>query len=73
MPSAAEPPSGGPENGLWGAATERANPFVGLRPFEPEEEHLFFGREKHTEACEFPESTGWFLELSAMPHMARER
>lgn len=25
--------------------TERTNPFPGLRPFEPEEAHLFFGRE----------------------------
>ncbi len=25
---------------------ERLNPFPGLRPFEPEEDHLFFGREK---------------------------
>src|SRR5215831_4712490 len=24
----------------------RFNPFPGLRPFEPEEDHLFFGREK---------------------------
>src|ERR1039458_10898057 len=23
-----------------------SNPFPGLRPFEPEEDHLFFGREK---------------------------
>ena len=22
------------------------NPFPGLRPFEPDEDHLFFGREK---------------------------
>lgn len=27
--------------------TERFNPFPGLRPFEPEEDHLFFGRERH--------------------------
>ena len=27
-------------------ATPQANPFPGLRPFEAEEEHLFFGREK---------------------------
>ena len=47
MPSVA--PSRGPESGLWGAAAERGNPFVGLRPFEPEEEHLFFGREKHSQ------------------------
>jgi tetratricopeptide (TPR) repeat protein len=26
---------------------DRFNPFPGLRPFEPEEDHLFFGREKH--------------------------
>src|SRR4029077_5559594 len=25
------------------------NPFPGLRPFEPEEDHLFFGREKETD------------------------
>ncbi len=25
------------------------NPFPGLRPFEPDEEHLFFGREKETD------------------------
>jgi len=24
----------------------RFNPFPGLRPFEPDEDHLFFGREK---------------------------
>ena len=24
----------------------RFNPFPGLRPFEPEEDHIFFGREK---------------------------
>src|SRR5580704_14100977 len=27
-------------------AGDRFNPFPGLRPFEPEEDHLFFGREK---------------------------
>ncbi|MCP3963390.1 MAG: hypothetical protein GY719_36590 [bacterium] len=27
-------------------AGDRPNPFPGLRPFEPEEDHLFFGREK---------------------------
>ena len=27
--------------------TEIFNPFPGLRPFEPEEDHLFFGRERH--------------------------
>src|ERR1700694_1234244 len=25
------------------------NPFPGLRPFEPDEDHLFFGREKETD------------------------
>lgn len=28
------------------APTAQPNPFPGLRPFEPEEDHLFFGREK---------------------------
>jgi tetratricopeptide (TPR) repeat protein len=27
----------------------RFNPFPGLRPFEPEEDHIFFGREKQTD------------------------
>src|ERR1700751_502296 len=26
-----------------------SNPFPGLRPFEPDEDHLFFGREKETD------------------------
>ena len=25
------------------------NPFPGLRPFEPDEDHLFFGREKEVD------------------------
>ena len=29
--------------------TERFNPFPGLRPFEPDEDHLFFGRERETD------------------------
>jgi tetratricopeptide (TPR) repeat protein len=29
--------------------SERFNPFPGLRPFEPEEDHLFFGRERETD------------------------
>ena len=28
---------------------ERINPFPGLRPFEPDEDHLFFGRESETD------------------------
>ena len=34
-----------------GAAPARSlfNPFPGLRPFEPEEDHLFFGRERQTD------------------------
>jgi len=28
---------------------EQFNPFPGLRPFEPEEDHLFFGRERETD------------------------
>lgn len=28
---------------------ETTNPFPGLRPFEPEEDHLFFGRERETD------------------------
>ena len=28
---------------------ERFNPFPGLRPFEPDEDHLFFGRETATD------------------------
>lgn len=27
----------------------RTNPFPGLRPFEPDENHLFFGREGQTD------------------------
>jgi len=30
--------------------TERFNPFPGLRPFEPEEDHLFFGRQRDVDA-----------------------
>jgi hypothetical protein len=30
-------------------AAELLNPFPGLRPFEPDEDHLFFGREKETD------------------------
>ncbi len=30
-------------------APERTNPFPGLRPFEPDEDHLFFGRERETD------------------------
>jgi tetratricopeptide (TPR) repeat protein len=29
--------------------TSLSNPFPGLRPFEPDEDHLFFGREKETD------------------------
>jgi energy-coupling factor transporter ATP-binding protein EcfA2 len=29
--------------------SERFNPFPGLRPFEPDEDHLFFGRERETD------------------------
>src|SRR5258705_13536812 len=29
--------------------TSPRNPFPGLRPFEPVEDHLFFGREKETD------------------------
>src|SRR4249920_3341953 len=29
--------------------TDRFNPFPGLRSFEPDEDHLFFGREKQIE------------------------
>ena len=28
---------------------ERLNPFPGLRPFEPDEDYLFFGREQQTD------------------------
>src|SRR5436190_23331255 len=28
----------------------RSNPFPGLRPFEPDEDHLFFGRESDVDA-----------------------
>ncbi|HWB80947.1 MAG TPA: hypothetical protein VG755_38555, partial [Nannocystaceae bacterium] len=30
-------------------ASERDNPFIGLRPFEEEDHHLFFGREEHVD------------------------
>jgi len=29
--------------------SDRFNPFPGLRPFEPDEDHLFFGRERETD------------------------
>src|SRR5215216_3798142 len=31
------------------APRSRPNPFPGLRPYEPDEDHLFFGREKETD------------------------
>src|SRR5579875_2697639 len=37
---------GGP---MIAAAIAVSNPFPGLRPFEPEEDYLFFGREKQTD------------------------
>lgn len=35
---------------LLAAGPEPFNPFPGLRPFEPEEDYLFFGRERQTDA-----------------------
>ena len=32
----------------------RLNPFPGLRPFEPDEDHLFFGREKQRQVFAGP-------------------
>src|SRR3954464_12755624 len=31
------------------ARVQRINPFPGLRPFEPDEDYLFFGRERQTD------------------------
>lgn len=33
----------------FGSATMVTNPFPGLRPFEPDEDHLFFGRDRHVD------------------------
>jgi hypothetical protein len=41
----------------------RFNPFPGLRPFEPDEDHLFFGREKQTDELVHRLRTTRFLSI----------
>jgi WD40 repeat protein/energy-coupling factor transporter ATP-binding protein EcfA2 len=41
----------------------RFNPFPGLRPFEPDEDHLFFGREKQTDELVHRLRTTRFLAI----------
>ena len=41
----------------------RLNPFPGLRPFEPDEDHLFFGREKQTDELVHRLRTTRFLSI----------
>ncbi|HEV8434193.1 MAG TPA: hypothetical protein VGR95_12330 [Thermoanaerobaculia bacterium] len=35
--------------GMYASEPQALNPFPGLRPFEPDEDYLFFGREKQTD------------------------
>jgi WD40 repeat protein/energy-coupling factor transporter ATP-binding protein EcfA2 len=44
-------------------ASPAFNPFPGLRSFEPEEEHLFFGREKHVDDLLRPLRSTRFLAV----------
>ena len=42
------------------------NPFPGLRPFEPDEDHLFFGREKQIDELLRRLRTTRFLSVSVV-------
>ena len=54
--------------------TDRFNPFPGLRRFEPDEDHLFFGREQQIEELLQTAATHAFpARSSARPAAASRR